>query len=383
MMTKANHNTNPVRVRYSEPLRCEPLHSEPLPHHHLYDKHHPSSADVSPLRWLLLGLLLCLFALPITAQQEDTPVLDEPEEVVFRAVVDVESGFVRATPEFDGEPVASIYDNEILEVVSRNLDGQWFEVRRPYRMSTLGWVFQNVLEWDFAVEYLPLGDVSTGVEGPDPLTQRPEYGVFMQEGAALRSAPSRRGEILRNLPPLIVIPVIGRNQDGSWLKVNYVGYEGWVITFTTRRRPDIMNFPEVAGLPPLDVPTVPIIPPEVQRAELNRLRDYINERRVVAQGLESFWWKVFRGEVMPCDAPPEITAYEYTVQNVRELPELLRELPRLDQAVNSMNGAIDVLNRCGVVSPEDVIRARNQSINARIIFDAALERLEILEELIR
>lgn len=86
---------------------------------------------------------------------------------------------------------------------------------------------------------------------------------------------------------------------------------------------------------------------------------------------------------MPCDAPPEILVYEYTVQDVRELPELLRELPRLDQAVSNMNSAIDILNQCGVVRPEDVIRARNQSINARIIFDAALERLEILEELIR
>lgn len=334
------------------------------------------------IQWLML-LILCLVVVPVAAQDEGGPDAETVEEIVFRAVVDVESGIVRAIPAFDGEPVASIYDNEILEVVSRNLDGYWFEVRRPYRMNTLGWVYENLLDWDFEPEYLPLGDVSTGVEGPDPLTQRPQYGVFMQEGAALRAQPTRRGEILRNLPPLITIPVIGRNQDGSWLKVNYLGYEGWVIAFTTRERADVMNFPEVPGLPPLDVPPVPIIPPEVQLAELNRLRDYINERHVVARGLESFWWKVFRGEVMPCDAPPEILVYEYTVQDVRELPELLRELPRLDQAVSNMNSAIDILNQCGVVRPEDVIRARNQSINARIIFDAALERLEILEELIR
>lgn len=335
------------------------------------------------MRRLIVMALLGFGLLPTLAQEPQPTATATAQPITFGAIVDVESAFVRATPDFDGERIASVFEGEYLEVVSRNLDGQWFEVRRPNHMAALGWAFENVLAWDFLPESLPLGDYVTGVAGPTPITSRTDFAVYMQEGAALRSQPDRNGEIVRNLPPLVTLPVIARNQNGSWLQVNYLGYQGWVVSFTTRELGNVLSFPEAAHLPPLAVPDFPVIPPEIQLAQINRLRAYIDERMGLARSLETFWWRVFRGEVMPCDAPPELTGYQFTLQDVRELPELERELPRLDQAVAYINTAIDILNDCGVIRPEDVIEARNSAINARVIFDAALERLETLEEIIQ
>lgn len=317
-----------------------------------------------------------------TATPDPNATPTEAPPVVYTVLVDVESAFIRALPDFDAEPIASVFRNEILEVVSRNLTGDWFEVRRPRRMNSLGWIFENVVEWDFPPEFVPLGDFTTGLEGPNPITVRPEFGVFIEEGVALRNTPNRDGDLIINVPPRVTIPVIARNQDGSWLQVNYIGYQGWIINFTTRELADVLAIPEAPNLPPLEVSGIPIIPVEVQLEELERLRGFIFERLDLAIALESFWWDVFRGEVLPCDPPAAVTEYAFTLQDVRELPELQRELPRLDQAIGYMNEAINILDDCGVIRPEDVIRARNNSINARVIFDAALERLEILEELI-
>jgi len=302
------------------------------------------------------------------------------QENNFHVRVRAESANIRSAPSVEAQPSASVFRDDRLEVVSRNLDGTWFEVRRPGRLTNLGWIFGKVIEWDFRVEDLPLGDFVTGVIGPTPLTYRPEFGVTMLEGASLRTSPSRTGTFIRNIPPLITIPVLERNLDGSWLHVNYLGYDGWIAGFTVRRTPNVMDIPEAAGLPPLETIPVMLIPVEIQQAQIDRLREFILTRREMAYNLEIFWWAVFRGEVMPCDAPEAVAKYPYTAQDVRELPELQRYTPRLGAAVDYLNTALIPFENCGVTSPQTVIEARDGAINARVIFDATLDLLEILEE---
>jgi hypothetical protein len=300
----------------------------------------------------------------------------------FTATVNVDSAFARALPALDAEETASLFKNERLEAVSRNLDGTWFEMRRPGRMNSLGWVFNEVLEWDFQPELLPLGDLTTGVVGPSPLTYTPEYAVFLNESPTLRTQPLRNSPRVPGvtIPFSVTLPVLARNQDGSWLFVNYLGYQGWVVAFAGRELPDGLTVPQAVNLPPLENVPTQIIPVELQQAQVDRLRAFINERRVYAAGLESFWWRVYRGEVMPCDPPPELVDYPYTENDVRELPELQRYAPRLGTAVDYMQTSQGLLNECGVVSPQDAVTARDSAINARIIFDATLEALQALEE---
>jgi hypothetical protein len=322
-------------------------------------------------RYAIVLSLLVLIALPAAAQDD------------YIAHVRVESAFSRALPDFEAEATASIYEGEPLEAVSRNLDGSWLEVRRPGRLNKLGWVYTGTIEWDFAVEFLPLGDITTGVTGPNPLLSAPEFAVYFPEAPILRQQPLRRAGRVQpvvNIPPLVTLPVLARNQDGSWLFINYLGHQGWVVAFAGRDRPDVLDIPQAPNLPPLEgVPTV-IIPVELQQAQIDRLRSFINERRAYAVNLESFWWRVYRGEIMPCDVPPEFTEYPYTADDVRQLPELNRYVPRLGEAIEHMATAREPFVACGIVSPRMVSRARDSAINARIIFDATLQTLQRLEE---
>lgn len=318
---------------------------------------------------VLLGIML-LSSFAVSAKER------------FTATVNVESAFTRVRPAFDAEATASLFEDEQLEAISRNLDGTWFEVRRPGRMNTLGWVFGEVLEWDFRPELLPLGDLTTGVVGPSPLMSAPDRAIFINESPTLRSQPLRTSRRIAEvrIPFGVTLPIVARNQDGSWLYVNYLGHQGWIIAFAGREVPNVLDIPQAVNLPPLENVPREIIPVALQQAQVDRLRAFINDRRGYAANLELFWWRVFRGETMPCDAPAELTNYPYTENDVRELPELQRYAPRLVTAVEYMQSSKALLQQCGIVSPSAVVEARNGAINARVIFDATLEALQALEE---
>jgi hypothetical protein len=329
-------------------------------------------------RWIATTLTLIavlLIGAPLAAQD------GAPDD--FTARVRVESAFTRALPDFDAEAVASVFDGERLEVVSRNLDGTWFEVRRPGRLNNLGWIFSGTVDWSFYPELLPLGDFVTGVTGPTPLSGATDAAVHLLEAPILRQQPLRRAARVQppvQIPPLVTVPVLARNQDASWLFINYLGHQGWIVAFTARDLPDAMQIAQASNLPPLEGPQLVQIPVELQQAQIDRLRAFIVDRRAFIVGLETFWWRVFRGEVMPCDVPPEFTYYPYTEDDVRQLPELRRYMPRLAEAVDYMTAARDPLLTCGIVSPETVRIARDSAINARVIFDATLDTLRNLEE---
>lgn len=303
-------------------------------------------------------------------------------EVKFKATTKVDSVIVRQLPSESATMVASLFRDDPLEVVSRSLDGSWFEVRRPGRLTNLGWVFNKLLEWEFNVEYLPLGDLTTDLLGPTPLTTAPDFGAYLKEGLALRESPVRSSPLIVNIPPLVTIPVLERNQDGSWLHVNYLGYDGWVISYATRIE-NIMSVPEAPGLPPLTTIAVIVIPPEIQQAQIDRLRAFILIHRDYAMVLESFWWDVYRGAIKPCEPPDAVLAYNINDQDVRELPELGRLVPRVMDGIDYLNKAITPLNACGVLSPAVVSDARDDSINAKVVLNAELERLADIERIVQ
>lgn len=324
---------------------------------------------------LLLLLALITISGAALAQGDDT---------VFEAVVDVDSAHVRVLPSPDAERVSSLFENQILEVVGRNLDGLWFEVRRPGRLTNLGWVFHEVLDWDFHPEDLPLTDLATGLVGPVPMGADPGFALYMLSGATLRSGPLLDAARVGSVPRAVTVPVLERNQDGTWLRVNYLGYVGWIVAFTGRDLPEekLLDIPIAANLPPMETFEVEIIPPELQLAQLERMRTYTRTWHALAANLETFWTLVARGEVMPCNPPPEVTEYQYAASDVRELPEIARYAPQANDGVMYLNASLDTLRICGVLSTSDIQGARADAINARLLFEATLERLDNLEELI-
>jgi hypothetical protein len=217
-----------------------------------------------------------------------------------------------------------------------------------------------------------------------PLREAPQFGVYLEEAPILREIPLRDGRRIMALPYQIVVPVLARNQDASWLQVNFFGFQGWIHRASIRERSDVdwNILPVPPGTPLPDTVPVVIIPIELQQAQIDRLRAFTYDRRGLAAGLEAFWWGVYRGEIMPCNAPAEIVDYPYTDEDVRELPELGRYVPRLVTAVDFMESAREPLLTCGIISPTITIQARNNAINAKLIFDATLQALENLEETI-
>ncbi len=301
-----------------------------------------------------------------------------------RVVIEAESAFARQAPSLESPISASLFKDDVVEIVARNLDGTWYLVRRPNRLNTLGWIFSNLYErTQFMPENLPLGDFTTGATGPNPLQENTPYAVYMNEGAALRTLPSRLGsERILNIPPLVTIPVLSRTSDGAWFKVNYLGHEGWIIAFTARnpRSADKLAIPvdPIAYVSP-ETFVAQVIPPEIQQAQLDRLRAYIATTLTTAQNLEAFWWRVYRGEVMPCSAPERATFYPYSEQDVKELPEIQRVTSRIGRSVGLLNNAIEPLLSCGVMEPSQVIQARNDATNARVILEATEGTLEAIE----
>ncbi len=315
-----------------------------------------------------------------------TPTL-EPTPIPFRVVVDVESAFIRANPAPDAPPAASAFRDDLLEVIGRNLDGTYFEVARPYRPDeSIGWVSVEVVEYEFLPELLPLTDIETGVTGNEPLTSPPEFAVFVNEGVALRTLPNvQRGDRILNIPPSVVVPVLGRFGEGEWLLVNYLGNEGWIVGFAARQREDILTVKELTGVLPADVAPqaqTTIISPEVQMEQLEAVREYAEARTDLARQVEAFWWAVQQGEVIPCDPPAAIQEYRYGPREVQVLPELDRYLPRMNEGVGLLNQSIDTLDNCGVIDPRAVQSARNAAINAKVILENTLVQLDNLEEII-
>jgi hypothetical protein len=317
-------------------------------------------------------LVILLFMTSMSTFAQDSP--------PFRVTVEVDSAFVRAAPSQEADRVASVFEDSPLEVVGRSLDGTWFEVRRPGRLTNLGWLFNEVVEWDFQPEALPLTDLATGIIGPTPLAADPGFAVHVREGAAMRPQPYGLGERIVNLPPGVTVPLLERDPTGEWLRVNYLGYEGWIAGFNTRPLAYLMDVPVAVGLPQLQTVAVEIIPPEVQLAQVQRMRNFVAPLRDLADYMANFWFAVGTGEIMPCSAPGFVLEYLYTPADVRQLPELQRFAPRMNQGVGYLNDSITPLTNCGIIDPESVQEARNQAINARTIFDATLGALENLEE---
>jgi len=318
---------------------------------------------------------------PTTAPEATATVMFSDAPRAIRADVQVESAFVRVLPSEDAEAVASVFEDEIVEIIGRNLDGFWFEVRRPGRMTNLGWIFNEMLDWDFNPEVLPLTDFTTGLVG-EALNGDPGFAAFLLENANLRRLPLIQETRIGLVPVSATVPVLERNQDGSWLYVNYLGIEGWISNYSTRDILNVLNIPIAAGLLPLVTANIVIIPPEIQQAQLDRIRAYVVAQNNFAVNLASFWFNVSTGDIMPCSPPPFVTEYLYNVQDVRELPELQRYVPRLETANFYLNTSIELLTVCGAFDSGIIRVARNNAINAQNIYDATLGFLDNVEALI-
>lgn len=323
------------------------------------------------LKIILLLMIALLSGAVISAQDE------EPDP--YELIVDPESAVIRQLPSFEAEFVASTFRSDVLEAVGRNLDGTWFEVRRPGRMSNLGWISRTVVDFDFMPETLPLTDFTTGSTGDFVQTRDTGFAAFTLAEVNLRVQPIDGQAIITRAPFGVVLPVLERDQIGTWFLVNYLGTTGWVNAANLRGVEDYSAIPIAGGLPEIPVASTFTIPLDIQLSEIQAFREYISAQNQFAEQVAGFWTLVMDYEVMPCEPPPFVTNYLYSQDQERAFPELEYLVPRLSTATEFINASIEPMYICGVKRPQVVLDAKNAALNASIIYEATLASLDIIE----
>ncbi len=319
--------------------------------------------------------LLIMFSLGLFT----TAARDGSDSKVQLVTVFVDSAFTRVVPLPDAKPAASVFEGDILEAIGRNADGTWLEVRRRNRAYSLGWISTKMITNNFNIEFLPLTDAVTGVTGSDAIVDS-DFAAYINIESSLRGGPFAASPRIGIVPFGVVIPVIARNWDATRIEVNYLGLVGWVSASNLRPSYDFTNIPLAPCLPPPQKLEVEVIPPEIQLAQLRRFRDFLTPLHQLSIDLESFWYGVVDGSILPCNPSDNIASFIYTSQDIRELPELRRIAPRIDTGVNLLNDSIGILQNCGAITLDSALQARNDATNAKIIFKNGLNQLIDLEK---
>jgi hypothetical protein len=307
-------------------------------------------------------------------------VIEDNSPVVTVRVL-FESAFVRSLPAEESEAVGSVFENDILEAIGRNADGLWIEVRRAGREISLGWIARRLVVVSFDMSSLPLTDNQTGVSGEHPIIDT-GYAIFILTDATLRAEPLNSAHAIVDIPAQVTIPALERTQDLRWVKVNYLGTIGWISAFNFNSMIDLSGL-EIAPETRESIANVEIIPPEVQLAQVYRLRDYVQPHYEMAINVANYWDSLLQGEVRRCEPySGGFVMIEISPRDIVELPELRGAARLLPRAIDDLNTSIAEMQRCGIYTPVELNRAYAQAINARGIFRATLSQLATIEQML-
>lgn len=337
-------------------------------------------------RTFLMMLLWCVLALPAAAQTATpTPTLTAAPLTAPRVSVVATSAFLRAAPSDDAEAVTSVFEGEALEVAGRSADGFWLWVNRPFQPDGQAWIRRELLSAGVDLTLVPLGDNAVvTLLGDIPPTDTGYAANFIAE-ANLHRDPSRNAPNVALVPITSVLPIVARTPDGFWLKVNYLGIEGWVSEFLMLSGKDLSGVPLDPAYEndPRFAVTMPLIPREVQLAQVDRLLAWLNTQVVVAADVAFYWSEMFNGKTMEClPAAPVPPLYPITAQDIVELPELNQEIGNINSAVEDINESIAAMSKCGIYTADQLRPPLRAAINARFVFRSVIQRMENLREVL-
>ncbi|MBE2266855.1 MAG: hypothetical protein IAE80_01400 [Anaerolinea sp.] len=315
-----------------------------------------------------LAFLIALFVVfPAVAQSE------------FAARVVVDSAFVRALPAYEADPAASVFENDSLIAVGRNIDGLWLQVRRPIGQQSLGWINREVISFTFEIGALPITDFETGLEGTEPVVDT-GIAVLTLGEIAIRPLPDGTSPRLATTLAFLTLPVIDRTPDSQWLRVNYRGIVGWLPLYLINTSQDVEQAPVNPGYL-ASFAELPTIPPEIQLAQLERLIAFAQPLAAVANDAAAYWGALDAGQVLECrPLAGNYPYYTYTAQDITELPELRRVVDRLALAVDQLNASIAAMQRCGIYLDGEISSAYASAVNARLLFVNVIASMEQLRE---
>jgi uncharacterized protein YraI len=209
-------------------------------------------------RWLFVLLIPVLMISVASAQtstyviiQSDTNLHDRPDA---------------ASPE-----AGQLYAGEALPILGLNADRTWVQVQAWYSYSSF-WVDLSVAEVVGDLSDVPVVSVPTPMPTPSSATPTPspsidEPYIVATTGINVRSGPGIQGyQPIGALAAGERVPVIGINQAGDWLQIEYHGGSGWVMRALVEVNGSLANMPildvptPIATSTPMATPT-PIIAP--------------------------------------------------------------------------------------------------------------------------
>lgn len=293
----------------------------------------------------------------------------------------VESAFIRAAPAFDAEAIASVFENDSLIAVGRNIDGEWLEVRRPAYQNKVGWINREVISVTFDIGLLPITDLTTGLVGTQSVIDT-GYSVMTISAVPLFTTPDRFSQEIETIPVFRTVPVIGRTPNLQWFQVNYRGNVGWIQQFLTMSGRDFSEIPispEYAEVTRYQA--FGNVSKEVQLAQIERFLNYVRPLKETADHVSNYWQLMTIGETLECKPlEPTYTYYATTPNDIREFPELRHQERLVKLGVDDLNTSITAMRPCGIRLQNEIRVAYAKALNAAGIFEMLIKRMEELRD---
>lgn len=134
---------------------------------------------------------------------------------------------VRAQPNTTARILGRLHQDNVVQLLARTDDSQWFAIEYPSSSGQLGWIFGEFLSANGNIAQLPVG-----LAAPKP-PEGAVYATVRGDGGALRmrAGPGTNYEIVARIPDATRILLTARLADGSWYQTNYPPTSpsiGWV-----------------------------------------------------------------------------------------------------------------------------------------------------------
>ncbi|MBE2200758.1 MAG: SH3 domain-containing protein [Anaerolinea sp.] len=183
--------------------------------------------------WVNTSLLILsadVSYLPETAAPTPTPPTVTPQAIINSGALNVRSG-----PGVGYSAVATVYRGQVVGLIGRS-SGSSVWVKVGLSSGAQGWLNVTYTLPNVAVSSLPV------VDGPPALAT----AEVIAAAANVRSGPALSYASVAVLYQAQVVNLLGRNGDGSWVKVQLVnGQQGWVNTSLLTLFTGLSNLPIV------------------------------------------------------------------------------------------------------------------------------------------
>lgn len=138
------------------------------------------------------------------------------------ATVNVDTLNVRREPRIANNLIARVSRGQEYPLLARSEDGLWVQI--DMGNGDTGWV---------SSAYVTVGTEGSAASQLRDLTLRSNYRLLV------RATPDAEAEEVALLLPGEIVPIVGRNEDASWWKVQSGSVYGWVNALYVTLSPDV------------------------------------------------------------------------------------------------------------------------------------------------